>query len=113
MIGSCGKKTFLTVEIFFKGHNMISDDIIGKLITSIQRNTSEWTVDNDLLIHKSRIFIGNFNNPSCLIIHIAGIKYGVTSNTINAKQAKMLSETIMEIYNNTVDSYVNSIVDQL
>lgn len=94
-------------------HKMISNDVVIKLIQSIQNNTNQWIVDKDMLIHNSRIFIGNFSDPSCLIIHIAGVKYGVTSNTIKLSQATLLSEAIMEIYNASVDNYVGSIVDQL
>ena len=96
-----------------KGREMISNDIIDKIDQSIKMNTVQWSADGSLLHHQAGIYIGNFDDPKCMIIHIGKVKYGVTSNTIELVQAQRLSKTIMEIYNRSASNYVKSVVGNL
>lgn len=88
----------------------IPDELIDRLIESLTITPYRWTMDKDLLIHEQGIFIGNFANPNCLIIHIDGLKYGVTSGTISEIQAQKLCNVTSDLAAKTYDSHVTGIL---
>lgn len=92
---------------------LLTDEIVDKLVDSIANNSGQWYLDRDLIYNNQRVFVGNFDNPESLIVHIGNAHFGVTKNTITKQQADKLSKTIVSVRDFTVKTHINSIMDQI
>lgn len=92
---------------------VITDSVVDKLIESISTKPAQWYLDKDLIFNSTRIFIGNFDSPESLIIHIGDSKFGVTKNTITKQQAERLASVIVKIRDFSAATQINDIMSQL
>lgn len=88
------------------------NELVDTIVNSFKLWPNRWIIDGDLLINRSGIFIGNWDQPESLIVHSKGIKFGFRNGTISAAQAEKISsaasDLASEVYTNQAKEIISS-----